>query len=120
MWLMPNAASLRELQCVEPSTGLRCKVQLIMRASKRSVPGATALADDVPKTGDTSSQKTLPPEFGGIDAAGLAAINHGQRLPSSQSQDNTRSANLVGTDALLQLIRFPHDAPGGFNLKGAA
>ncbi len=44
MWLRPSAAaSLRELQCVEPSAGLRGKVQLIMRASKRSVPGATAL-----------------------------------------------------------------------------
>ncbi len=36
-------------QGVEPSAGLRCKVQSIMRASSRSVPAATALPGCRPK-----------------------------------------------------------------------
>ena len=61
--------SLRELQCVEPSAGLRCTVQLIMRASKRSLPAATALSGWRFQRPERPLQKTLSPQFDGIDAA---------------------------------------------------
>src|SRR6476659_5160918 len=102
MWLRPSAAaSLRELQCVEPSAGLRGKVQLIMRASKRSVPGATALPGWRPQRPEIRpSRKRSRQSLTVLTLQTLAATDPGQRLPASQTKDNTRSPNLIGPAAL--------------------
>ena len=120
MWLRPgSAASLRDVQFVEPSAGLRCKVRLIMRASKHLVTGTTALPGWRPQRPEICPARKWSRQS--LDAARLAATDRCQGLGANQTKDGTRFLNLAGPAAWLWRIRFESRRSGGLNLnlKGA-
>jgi hypothetical protein len=92
----------------------------MIRASSRSVPGATALPKWRPhQTGDAFPQKALSPEFDRIDATKLAATDRGQSLPARQTQNDPSSSHIIGSAALAAAYAFQLTAFRRTQLKGA-
>lgn len=101
MWLMPScAASLRVLQCVEPSAGLRLtlhsKMRLHCRRERRGQ--LTRVPAEEPR--QTLRQETLAPAIDEAVRAVQLVADPRPRVPAVEQQDEPRTACLVGTPRL--------------------
>ena len=118
---MPSwAPSLRELQCVAPSAGLRCKVQSMIRASRRSVPGATALPKWRPQRPEMRSlRKRSRQSLTVLTLQNWPRLTAAKVCPPAKPRMIRARRTSSARPLWLRPMRFNSRRSGGLNLKGA-